>query len=391
MHLAACLKAYAPRILSGGVAVCRCQLLACIAILVQLSSAYAVSETTSDDQAIEFDDTMLEQELVYPDWFKLSLGDLNEDVREAVAEGKDGIIVYFGQKRCAYCAQFIKENLGAIDIQRYLREHYDVIPIDIWGIEDIVDTDGKTYSERELSIRYKTNFTPSIVFYDSTGKPVFRLRGYYPPYKFRAALRYVVEGFYKDEKFADYLARAEPGSFFMEDDGLTERDFFIEPPFDLDRSKKPADKPLVVFFEQSDCHACELLHTGPLNKADTLLEIGKMEAVQLNMWTDTPVVTPAGVHTTAKAWAHDLDLFHVPTLIFFDENGKEIMRIDSVVQYYRLWGVLDYVNRKAYIEEPNYQAWRLKQRDVSPLSDRPGSDLPGSDRFGSDNNGSDLQ
>ena len=386
MHLAACLKAYAPRIPSGGVAVCRSLLLAYIAILVPLSSAYAVSETTSDDQAIEFDDTMLEQELVYPDWFKLSLGDLNEDIREAVAEGKDGIIVYYGQKRCAYCAQFIKENLGAIDIQRYLREHYDVIPIDIWGIEDIVDTDGKTYSERELSIRYKTNFTPSIVFYDSTGKPVFRLRGYYPPYKFRAALRYVVEGFYKDEKFADYLARAEPGSFFMEDDGLTERDFFIEPPFDLDRSKKPADKPLVVFFEQSDCHACELLHTGPLNKADTLLEIGKMEAVQLNMWTDTPVVTPAGVHTTAKAWAHDLDLFHVPTLIFFDENGKEIMRIDSVVQYYRLWGVLDYVNRKAYIEEPNYQVWRLKQRDVSPLTD-----LPGSDRFGSDNNGSDLQ
>jgi thioredoxin-related protein len=379
MRLPACLKADQPRTPRGGLTACRRLLLICIALLAPFTGAYAASETTPDDQAIEFDDTMLEQELVYPDWFKLSLGDLNDDLHEAVANGKDGIIVYFGQKRCAYCAQFIKQSLGAVDIQRYLREHYDVIPVDIWGIEDIVDTDGKTYSERELSKRYKTNFTPSLVFYDSKGKPVFRLRGYYPPYKFRAALRYVVEGFYKSEKFNDYLARAEPGSFFMEDDGLTERDFFTPPPFDLDRSKKPADKPLVVFFEQSDCHACELLHTGPLNKADALAEIARMEAVQLNMWTDTPVVTPAGVHTTAKAWAHDLDLFHVPTLIFFDENGKEIMRIDSVVQYYRLWGVLDYINRKAYIEEPNYQAWRLKQREVSPASDSTGADSSSAD------------
>ena len=128
-----------------------------------------------------------------------------------------------------------------------------------------------------------------------------------------------------------------------------------------------ADRPLVVFFEQGDCHACELLHAGPLNKPNTLKEIAKMEAVQLDMWSDTPVVTPAGVKTTAKDWANKLDLFHVPTLIFFDENGKQIMRIDSVVQYYRLWGVLDYINRKAYLVEPDYQAWRLKQRDTNPV------------------------
>ena len=56
------------------------------------------------------------------------------------------------------------------------------------------------------------------------------------------------------------------------------------------------------------------------------------------------------------------DVFGPPTIIFFDYNGKEIIRIDSVVQYYRLWGVLDYVNKEAYLTEPDYQAWRLKQR-----------------------------
>ena len=51
---------------------------------------------------------------------------------------------------------------------------------------------------------------------------MFRLRGYYPPYKFRAALQYVTEGFYKEETFKEYLERAEPGIFFMLA-GLNER------------------------------------------------------------------------------------------------------------------------------------------------------------------------
>ena len=161
--------------------------------LFTLSYAHAADK---DDPYLEFDDTMLEEELVYPDWFTLSLGDLNDDIKEAAAAGKSGIMVYFGQKRCAYCEQFLKENIGAPDIEHYIREHYNIIPVDIWGIEDIIDTNGETYTERDLSLRYKTNFTPSLVFYDLDGKPVFRLRGYYPPYKFRAALQYVTEGFY---------------------------------------------------------------------------------------------------------------------------------------------------------------------------------------------------
>ena len=325
--------------------------------------AVNTAQADKDDEFLDFDDTMLEEELVYPDWFKLSLGDLKEDIKEAADAGRKGIIVYFGQKRCAYCGQFLEENIGAPDIERYIREHYDIIPVDIWGIEDIVDTNGETYSERELSIRYKTNFTPSLVFYDLEGKPIFRLRGYYPPYKFRAALQYVTEGFYKEETFKEYLERAEPGTFFMLA-GLNEREFFLQPPYNLDRSKQPADRPLAVFFEQGDCHACDLLHTGPLNKDDAISQIMKMDSVQLNMWADTPVITPDGKETTAREWANDLGIFYSPAIIFFDYNGKEIIRIHSVVQYYRLWGVLDYVNREGYLTESNYQSWRLKQRET---------------------------
>ena len=315
-----------------------------------------------DDAFPPFEDTMLDEEIVYPDWFSFSQGDLRADLEDVRKADKQALVVYFGQKRCAYCEQFMQQDLGSADIANYMQEHFTVIPVDIWGIEDIVDMDGQLYSERELSVKYQTTFTPSLVFFDLSGKAVFGLRGFYPPYKFRAALKYVAEGFYREETFREYLARAEPGMFFMLG-GLNERDFFSEPPYDLTKVRQD-DKPLVVFFEQGNCHACDLLHSGPLSQQETLEEISQMSAVQLDMWSDVAVTTPQGKKTTAKQWAKQLGLFHAPTLIFFDPAGREIMRIDSIVQFYRLWGVLDYINKRAYETEPDYQGWRLKQRKI---------------------------
>ena len=189
-----------------------------LSILLYLLSltVYSATPPTSDiiDSAIVFDDKQLEEAVAYPDWFKFSLGDLNDDLAEAKKAGKKGIITYFGQKRCAYCEQFFKSSLSDVDIKNYLQKHFDLIAFDIWGIDDITDTDGTTYTERDLSIHYKTNFTPSLVFYNAEGTPVFRLRGFYPPYKFRAALQYVTEEFYKEETFSDYFAPRQPGRIF---------------------------------------------------------------------------------------------------------------------------------------------------------------------------------
>jgi thioredoxin-related protein len=336
--------------------------LATLFLLISITAS-ATAATGTDDSILIFDDTQLEEELVYPDWFKLSQGDLSDDLEEAKKNGKIGIVTYFGQKRCAYCEQFIKTSLADDDIQNYLRRHYDLIAFDIWGIDDVIDTDGKQYTERELSVHYKTNFTPSLVFYDLEGTPVFRLRGFYPPYKFRAALQYVVESFYKSENFSDYFARAETGGYFLLG-GLNERDFFQSKPYDLSKPKKHKQA-TAVFFEQGNCHTCDLLHSGPLSKEASTREVEKMNAVQLNMWADTPVITPQGKKTTAKDWARSLDIFYAPSIVFFDPDGNEIIRVDSVTHFYRLWGVLDYVNREGYKKSSDYQSWRLQQREIS--------------------------
>ena len=94
----------------------------------------SAASSSQDDDILSFDDTQLEEELIYPDWFKLSMGDLRDDLEEAKKAGKKGIITYFGQKRCAYCEQFFKTSLADVEIQNYLRDHYDIIAFDIWGV-----------------------------------------------------------------------------------------------------------------------------------------------------------------------------------------------------------------------------------------------------------------
>ncbi|MDH3342442.1 MAG: thioredoxin fold domain-containing protein [Gammaproteobacteria bacterium] len=330
-------------------------------VCLSFISVYALASTETND--LDFDDAPLSQNLSHPKWFKKSSGDLRDDLQDALDANKKGLIIYFGQNRCSYCEQFIKNSLNSSDIEYYTRKNYDFINIDIWSSMDIIDTDGKEYTERDLSIHYDTNFTPSLVFYDRKGKPIFRLRGYYPPYKFRAALKYVAEEFYLKEPFRDYLARAEQGLFFLSS-GLNERDFFIEPPYDLKTIINKNKQPLMVSFEQGNCHACDLLHSSPLNQKETLDQIDKITSVQLDMWSDTKVITPDGYTTTAKDWAKQLGLFHAPTLIFFDTNGKEIIRIDSIVKFYRLLGVLRYINQGGYLTDRNYQSWQLKQRQT---------------------------
>jgi thioredoxin-related protein len=185
------------------------------------------------------------------------------------------------------------------------------------------------------------------------------LRGFYPAYEMRAALEYVADGHYQTMSFGDYLAQAKPPPLF-EGETLIDDPLFMQPPLALDRSRFPASQPLAVVFEQADCHACEVLHSEPLQDSVVRARFEDFDVVQLRVRDDaTPVLTPDGRRMTPREWAAELKLFYTPTLIFFDIYGREIFRIDSVVQFFRLAGVLRYVAEKAYESHPNFQQWKF--------------------------------
>ncbi|TVQ85859.1 MAG: thioredoxin [Chromatiaceae bacterium] len=328
-------------------------------LLAATPIAAAVGPTTTDPDtaAYAFDDSPRDSLLHYPDWFNPPFLDLRADHAAAVAAGKT-LVVYFGQRRCAYCHQLMDVNFALPDIVEYTRHHFAVTPIDIWGIHEVTDLDGTVLTERDLALREETNFTPSLLFYDASGRPVFRLRGYYPPYQFRAALEYAADAHYERESFAEYLARGDNRMVFDATD-LNAQPFFQPPPYQLDRSRIPGDRPLVVFFEQGDCHACDVLHGQVLREPTIAGQFREFDSIQLDLWSDTPVVTPDGTRTSARAWAEDLGLFYAPTLLFFDEGGHELLRLDSVLGFHRLRNVLNYIGSRAYLTEPDYRRWRM--------------------------------
>lgn len=324
-------------------------------LLLSAASVHAVGEAFDTSQ---IDDTPKIRDVQYPDWFKNSFLNLAEDLDEALEAGKKGIIVYFGQKDCAYCEALMQVNFGREkDIPLYTQKYFDVIPIDIWGSREVTDLEGNVMSEKAFAERSRANFTPTLIFYGKGGKQLLKLRGYHTPYKMRAALAYVVDGYYLKESLRSYIARADPPNKDSRV-AMNTQDFFEKPPYSLQRSIVPAQAPLAVFFEQRSCHACDVLHTQPLQDEITRSLLGRFEVVQLNMWGDTPVVTPDGQKLTAEQWARQLGLFYAPSIVFFDEHGKEIIRVSSVVRVYRLRGVLQYVLEKGYLEAPTFQRWR---------------------------------
>ena len=328
------------------------QLLISLFVISITFNCYAIS-----DDKLVFDDSPLNEALILPNWFKLSFLEISDDIKEAREQKKKGLIIYFGQKFCPYCKAHITNNWEQDDIVKYTQKNFDVIAINVKGQRPVINTDGKKYTEKTFSALKKTNFTPSLIFYDTQGKEVLRLRGYRPPYQFRAALEYVADAHYKKETFRNYMARAESALNFGKTE-LNKNDLFNSPPHLLDRSKIKAEQPLMVVFERKRCHACDILHGGPLITPEIENELLKLEVIQLDINSKKPLITPDGKKISAQQWAEQLNINYSPTIIFFDAKGKEIIRIESVVWFYRLRNVLKYVLNEGYKKHPTFQLWR---------------------------------
>ena len=301
-----------------------------------------------------------------PAWFSQSFLDLDEDVRAAAADQKR-VMLYFHQANCPYCSLLVKNNFTRPDIVATMQDNLDAIAINMWGDREVIATDGTRYTEKSLAAALRVNYTPTLIFFDEQGDVALRLNGYYPPERFRLALDYVDGHMEKKLAFHEYLATRLTAA---KTGGLHAEPFFLSPPYALARNRINATRPLAVFFEQADCPDCDRLHEQILADPDTRALVEQLETVQLDMASDTPVITPGGERTTAKAWARDLDLGYAPSIVFFDRQGQEVMRIDAFLKTFHVQSVFDYVLQEAYLTEPSFQrfisarAERLREEGI---------------------------
>lgn len=317
--------------------------------------------TVSEQPSIARSENFAEDVFVdveFPDWFKTSFLDLDVDLEQALNANKQGLMIFISTSRCSYCKAFIENSLTLPDIRQRVQESFDVIGLEIFDDSMMTDPNGKHYRVKEYVSAQKAAFTPTMIFYGAGGRKLLKIVGYYPPDKFRSVLDYLQGGHYENEPLRSYTSRNN--KLTLKDKPIkTDHELFTRPPHILDRRAGNAERPLLVLFEQPDCDACERLHSRVL--ADNAIRrlIGRYEAVQLDASdTDTRVLTPGGERLSPKAWFAKLDLTYQPALVFFDKSGKEVLRLDSETQRYRMEGTLQLVLEKGYENDAQLQRWR---------------------------------
>lgn len=282
-----------------------------------------------------------------PAWFADSLLFVKEDAADAAKEGKR-LMLYFGQDGCPYCKQLMEVNFRQARIVDKMRKSFVAIAVNIWGDREVTWTDGRAMSEKQLTAALKVQFTPTLLFLDEKGEVALRVNGYLPPERFEAALDYVSGKMEGKLAFSDYKQVHQKAN-----ENLNPQSFFMQPPYDLRR--KPGAKPLAVLFETPHCAGCDELHREGFKRKEVLSRMAKFDVVRFSTLENQAIVAPGGQQVKAAEWASQLKLTYVPSILFFDDRGREVFRIEAYMRPFHLAGSLEYVSSGAYRTEPSFQ------------------------------------
>jgi thioredoxin-related protein len=323
-------------------------------MMLCLLFAVCASAGTADD----FDDGAIYQ-VHYPDWFKESFLHLRDDAEEAREAGKQGLFVFFTTQGCSYCHLFIKTSLGDPAISDRLRAHFDSIGLEIFSDAELTDFAGEQSRVKRFALDQGVQFAPTILFFDTEGTRLLRLTGYYEPERFSAVLDYLIGGHHREQGLREFLAaRAAP----TQAEVLPADALFADPPYALDRSRVPAQRPLLVLFEGAPCVRCARFHDEVLGDAPTRERLAGFDVVRLDAGdASTPVLTPAGQRTDPRSWYAELGFTELPALVFFNESGQQVLATDALVLTSRMNNLIGFVTERAYEQGWNYQRYARTQ------------------------------
>ncbi len=278
---------------------------------------------------------------VHPDWFKQSFLDIAEDVAEA-AEADKHVMLFMYINGCPYCHKMVEENLKHAPYTAFVKEHFDVIALNILGDREIALNEETSLTEKALANKLRVRYTPTIVFLDQQNKTVARINGYRSVEDFKHVLDYVQQKAYRSTSLADYIDRAKTAVYR----------FRVHPQLlEAKDLESLTDRPLAVLFEDRGCGDCAALHDGHLSDPAVNALLRGFNFVRLDAQSTDAIVDPDGNATTPRDYARSLGLTYRPGLVLFD-RGKEIARIESLLYRFHFTELLRYVGERHYVQYP---------------------------------------
>jgi thioredoxin-related protein len=131
---------------------------------------------------------------------------------------------------------------------------------------------------------------------------------------------------------------------------------------------------LMVYFGQDGCPYCKALMVTNFSQRSIVEKTRRnFVAIALNLWGDRETKWLDGRTRTEKALARFLDVQFTPTLLFFDERGAVVARLNGYYPPHRFEAVLDYVSGKTERKETlaAYLARQAKDPASPRLADEP--------------------
>lgn len=139
-------------------------------------------------------------------FFNQTLGDFSEELQQAKAAGKKGILLMFEQDECPFCARMKATILNQSEVQDFFQKNFLIFPVDIEGDIEIHDMAGAAMKEKDFAFKVnRVRATPVFIFYDLKGQAVTRFTGPTSSIDdFMLLGHYVVDEKYRDMSFTRY-------------------------------------------------------------------------------------------------------------------------------------------------------------------------------------------
>ena len=332
----------------------RCLRINLAVTMLWLLAASSAAVAVVDD----FDDGAIYQ-VNYPAWFKDSFLNSTRRCRRGTGGRQTGAVCFLQHAGLLLRHLFIETSLGDPEISDRLRAHFDSIGLEIFSDAELTDFAGEQTRVKTFALDQGVQFAPTILFFDSDGNRLLRLTGYYEPERFSQAVGLPDRWPPSATGPAGIPCRAGRARAGR---GLTDDALFAEPPYALDRSRMPAQRPLLVLFEGAQCARCARFHGDVLGDTQIRERLAGFDVVRLDAGdAGTPVLTPAGERTNSKSWYAELGFTELPALVLFNESGEQVLATDALVLKSRMNNVIGFVTDRAYEQGWNYQRYARSQ------------------------------
>ena len=136
----------------------------------------------------------------------------------------------------------------------------------------------------------------------------------------------------------DYIVSRDTPAWF--------KSSFLDFPEDVAEAAEEGRR-VMIYFGQDGCPYCRKLHEESFKDAETMLMLTMhFDSVAVNIFGDVETVWTDGEDLSEKDLAAQLGIQFTPSLLFLDEEGKEIVRVAGYQPPRRLRAVLDYASQR---------------------------------------------